>query len=581
MPGFLITNMNKEFAIESNNGSLNFSIMHYNNWTMQRLSTSKFCNDKLFMQDDECILITEGVVVEKRDIISEKDCESLAEALKKTHKTDGSIALLSSQGWSGAYYDKSLDEWEIFTNPYGDHPVFYYCDIKKKKYAFSSEIMYIKRLLDICMVKSHICDESVYDLLTFGYNVSGNGDNTLILEIKRLLPGYRLRVCRDGLTEEKYFDYNVFYQRDKLNDEEEWVDRIDTAFRKAVERIFNKSEEYGYSHLCALSGGLDSRMSLWVAKDMGYRGILSETFCQSMTDDQRIAEKITSDIGVPWVFKSLDSAEFLSDISTCVNSTYGLIDVSGTIHEESIMKILDLRNYGVLCTGQLGDAILGGSLCHEVDIKYKAYSHLLFDRYSPKIIDSGEESEIFYLRTRGFNSALCAQFSQLNYIEPLSPFLDKDVLRVCLSMPINIRRNHNIYFKWIRDKYPRAASYVWENTGARIGASSAEKFLIKCRKVGFGNIYKYALKKSGLNKNIKIKASKENMNPYDWWYDNRIEARESILNQFQMERDILDNIFPQEIEMKRDINYLFENGGCREKVQALSVMYGISSFFVN
>ena len=48
--------------------------------------------------------------------------------------------------------------------------------------------------------------------------------------------------------------------------------------------------------MACLSGGLDSRMTVWVAHDLGYTHQLNMTFCQSNYLDFKIAQQIATDL---------------------------------------------------------------------------------------------------------------------------------------------------------------------------------------------------------------------------------------------------------------------------------------------
>lgn len=76
------------------------------------------------------------------------------------------------------------------------------------------------------------------------------------------------------------------FQKKKL-----WKSRC--SFKNAIKRAFEKDLEYGYKHLVALSGGLDSRMTAWVAHTMGYTNMLNYTFSQTDYLDEKVPKQIT------------------------------------------------------------------------------------------------------------------------------------------------------------------------------------------------------------------------------------------------------------------------------------------------
>ena len=65
-----------------------------------------------------------------------------------------------------------------------------------------------------------------------------------------------------------------------------------------MKRVFEKDLEYGYKHLVALSGGLDSRMTAWVGHNMGYTNMLNYTFSQTDYLDETVPKEITDTLKV-------------------------------------------------------------------------------------------------------------------------------------------------------------------------------------------------------------------------------------------------------------------------------------------
>ena len=100
-------------------------------------------------------------------------------------------------GWSVALLDRNKRQWYFATNQIGDKPIFYYSD-NNGKFIVSSDLRLIKEVLDAQLIKIDLCKDSVYDLLTFGYNVVDFGKNTLISEVKRLPAGFEIRISSDG-----------------------------------------------------------------------------------------------------------------------------------------------------------------------------------------------------------------------------------------------------------------------------------------------------------------------------------------------------------------------------------------------
>ena len=104
-------------------------------------------------------------------------------------------------------------------------------------------------------------------LLTFGGTLE---KRTLFKNIKKLNYAtiFEISISKE-IKEKKYFDFDN--TPDNSITEEMAIEKIDELFRQAIKREFEKDKEYGYAHIGSLSAGRDSRMTVWVAHEMGDR----------------------------------------------------------------------------------------------------------------------------------------------------------------------------------------------------------------------------------------------------------------------------------------------------------------------
>ncbi len=312
----------------------------------------------------------------------------------------------------------------------------------------------------------HLSTENSLLLLTYGFMLE---DRTLCEEIKKIQPGCYIVFENNIITEKRY--YVIDNTPNASISEKDSVELIDYYFRQAVKNQFEKDNEYGYKHLVALSAGLDSRMTSWVADDMGYTNQLNFTFSQTNYWNEIIPKKIAMDLKHEWIFKALDNGLWLYDVDDITYSTGGNVLYYGTAHGNSLIKYLNFNNLGLIHSGQIGDVIIGSGVKREKD-KYEfgdgAYSlkYIKEINFMPQHFYKNKEVALFYYRY--FNGTNNGLQNIYNYTETLSPFLDLDLLKNVLSIPIKLRSNHYIYKKWIIAKYPQAANYVWGKIGCKI-----------------------------------------------------------------------------------------------------------------
>ncbi len=557
MSGFYVSNFDTSISFEVNNQYKCVKRSVENDKYVIKSNTSKkFLDDKVFKELGNNVFIIEGVVLNKSELISKYSCSDWESALIKMRAQNEFYFNDFRGSFQGAYYDSNDDTWTFYTNHLGDRKIFYYCE--DGKFIVSSDFNWITETLKNMKggYKYNLDIDAVKSMLSYGWIYR---DKTIISEVKKLKAGSFIKI-KNGKIEliDKYYSFEntkyITHSEDKI------INEIDSKFRHAVKLEYDKDKEYGYNHLAALSGGLDSRMNIWVAKDMGYENITAITFGQSQGDDIKVACQIASALNMAHFIKTLDDASFISDIPTVVKNTFGLIDVSGSIHGSSIMKLLDMSEFGLLHGGLIGDAIIASKWEH------RKKSNKLIGANSKVALVSPEKEykndELYLLYERVANLTLgtqCKYFEDGSYS---SPFLDIDFLDYCLKIPLKYRYNHNIYKKWILSKYPDAAKFIWEKTGNKINDSD---FMIKFRK------YKRDLERKVKN----ISKLNIGMNPYDYWYESNKEFRNKLNGMYSnlIKNNIIDN------EMKKQIKKLYENGNCRYKVLVISVLQSINEYF--
>lgn len=525
----------------------------------------KFPNDQIFHEDSRYVLILDGVLLNSAQFLRKWETDRLALAILQEYQYVGELFLKNFKGsFAGMLYDKAEKKWIAFTNQTGDKTVFYVND--PDIFLVGSNVNLLSLFLRKIGKKLHLHLPSAYSLLTYGYML---GPFTLISEIQKLPAGHYLLFRPHHHTVHSYFELNTDQEgKGTLRD---FIDEFDRRFREAVRLEYEKDREYGYPHLASLSGGLDSRMALWVANSLGFSDITTFCFSQSGYVDARVAEKIASNLGNEFIFKSLDGGRFLTNLETMVTVTQGLSLYSGNAHGMDFVRILNWGRFGLVHSGQLGDVIAGTFVRTEKRKKITpgqgAYSTKLIHKLISMDAFSGyfeEEEEKFLLYQRGFNGALIGNLVYQLQTEIVSPFMDVDVMEFCLQIPRKLRLDHEFYFQWILSRYPDAGSFPWEKLGARIDRlSSRIKIFLGDRRVRWPKF------KKELKKKIFEYLGKQayHMNPYDYWY-----KKSYLLQNFfqQAQKDLLPLLDPYG-ELKKDGEWLYQNGNVQEKTQVLSL----------
>lgn len=546
----------------------------YKNIICSNHMIEKFEQDKIFAETEEYLVMLDGVILNSKELTSKYGVSGanyvLQKSLLQLYCEKGETFFSELRGsFSGALYDKAKDKWIIFGDQIGSKFTFY---AKIGDFFCCSEVMgYMYELLRNNGVHYHLSKEGAFLLLTYGFMV---GDITLCEEIHKINPGCYITYQEGKVEEHRY--YMLENSSDTTIDEKLAIETIDESFRQAVIREFEKDNEYGYKHLVALSGGLDCRMTSFVAHDCGYERQLNITFSQTEYWDQTLPMKMARDLRHEWIFKALDNGMWLYDVEEVTKTTGGNVLYYGTAHGNSLLKYLNLDTLGLSHSGQLGDVVVG-TKCKDNHSPYIIGEGAISTKYLKHLSvtnDNGYNKEIgmFYFRyLNGTNNGLQNIY---NYTESLSPFLDLDFLEKVLSIPVELRQNHRIYKKWILEKYPQAAKYEWETTGRKINTPVIR---IGNRELPVANIPKtirtlIRRKALGVKENIN---SAKGMNPIAYYLTHNSELYNYLNGYFSY----IDRI--EDEELQKVLKDIQTNGTSMEKIQAVSLLAAVKMFYSN
>lgn len=583
MPGFIahIGNYNLKFS-EEKRKKLVVNAIKTDNYQIERRVVNKFMNDRLFADLEDYLVVVEGVVLNNHELEKQYNTSSWLDCVVEMYKTKGDDFFKDFRGsFSGIFYDKKADKWLIYTNHIGDKQVFLY-RLEDNNYIFASEIGFIVDTLKNNGISVSLDKTGAYFALTHGFMIE---DKTLVHGIQKLIAGCYYKIENNVLSEHRY---HRFTNKPKEMTVDEAIEGIEKYFTNALKLQFEKDKEYGYKHITCLSGGLDSRMTVMVAHELGYTQQLNTTFSQSNYLDFTIPQQIATDLHHDFIFKTLDGGDFMDKIDEITPITYGSTCYFGLSHGKSLYDNINFEPYGLIHTGMIGDAIIGTFFKkNNYNTEYKlgqgAYSLEVIERLNNfQFKETYENEEIFCLYTRAFTGANQGQTYFQEITESVSPFCDVDFIEFCYSVPLNLRYNHKIYFDWIFAKHPKAADYVWEKLkkkispienvppkrmtvlGKQIPTLTDKDFLPWLR----GSILRrLGLRKKGAkSKTLKI-ATKDNMNPVDYWYETNPYIRSFMQNYWNENKHLI-----VDKQLSDDMNHLFNDCVLLDKLQALSVL---------
>ncbi|HEX2980095.1 MAG TPA: hypothetical protein VHO48_07515, partial [Anaerolineaceae bacterium] len=406
----------------------------YRDYQVSIRFSNRFAGDKAYLDTDRYLVVLDGYLFNAGDLRQAYRAETTAEALVAAYEKNGINWLNELRGsYNGLLYDKQANLWTIFVDPCGDRPLFYYQDNEALVVAadYNDVVAHLKQI-----GKTYQANEkAAYSILTYGYMIDAA---THIAEIARLLPGKCLDI-RDGrVALRSYFRFEN--TRTIKISFDEAIEQVDALFRKAVAISFNKDLENGYRlHLADMSGGLDSRMVSWVARDLGFSDITNICYAQSQSQEWKAAFQVANALHNDFIYMPLDTCNFVYDVDEIVQQNYGLAVYIGITGGKRLLSYLNANVFGLEMTGMLGDVVIGAFIKKTGQntaptFNENRYSNLLRYDFDAAILREYENSEMFKLYTRGFLGAMSTYMIRNRFSDVASPFLDVEFFLILFEL---------------------------------------------------------------------------------------------------------------------------------------------------
>ena len=526
----------------------------------------KFQDDKLFYEDDEKILLLDGVIYNKIELMDCHHKNTWREAVDELYHKDTKTFFNEFRGsFSGAVFMKSTRVLLCFVSQSGEKPVYY-----TQQSGFTIISSHNNILTEALQEMNFPVEPNVESCRELLYCASILHGKTPFKGVFRLTAGKYL-LLSEGKCEE--YRYHMFRNIPEHNCTlEECVEELDKRFRKAVDRIFSKNREYGYQAECDLSGGLDSRLVTWVAHDLGYRDILNICYCQSGNIDHTTSQKIARDLGNEYFFISLDGGHYLMDIDERINLLGGQISFVSSSGSLWAAKEIARRNIGLSAMGLLGELHNAywteGTTHTPAGYTKNRYSSVISFEPNQEFSQEYDNFEQMNLYEYSALLFLSSSFMRQQTCEVASPYIDVDYLEYAYRVPLKWRKDYLLTKTWMVTKYPAAAKYVWQTMRMPVDksyyhqiywpkvAADSKRLIVRC------------INKIGRVLNLPVQVAVDSdMLPFDVWYRTDKELHQYIDGYFTENIDLVADAL-----LKNDIKMTFEKGNTRDKLQAINVL---------
>lgn len=530
----------------------------------------RFSGDKVFVDNEEELIIADGVVLNSPELKQNHDTDSVQGLYK--HILNGSLNPAELFGPFTAFvYNKQNSKGMAFGNQTGDASVFYFLDEVKHEVVLSNNFNVL--FYSTPHARCQLDEDSAYQLLSHGFLCS---DNTIVKGFKKLRAGTMLLLAKGETPNVKVYHHFDFLTKSPMTMDDA-IEGIDKRFRRAVKLCYDKDLEYGYTkHITSISAGLDSRMVNLVAKDLGYTGIVNDCYSQTGSDEERYAFELEKYLGNQMYFRQLDDHSFIYDIENICRLRFGMAYYIADACKTQIDDTLDWDSLGLLHTGELGDHTVSGSYLTDKPFTWNPATGRNSSKLPIKDFEgdySCDEDWSFYGRQFQFIVVTSYSASEWTYI--VSPFLDPSFIQYCLTIPNSLRYGHRLYWAWIDKKYPEAGKIP--STRDRCDKAQTWNDMLQLHWRGIKsrgrNMFYPFLHRLGLRDSS---VSRNHMNPYDYWYETNSETRNFIDNFFANHLYLLDN-FP---EIKTACKKVF-SGNAFDKLLAISLLATIKAYSLN
>lgn len=531
----------------------------------------RFPNDRLMTETDRLVIVLDGLILNLKELLDAHHAADLKQLVEMRWAACPERFFNDFRGpFTGLVYDKIRHKAVVFTNQTGDSAVF--CYEKENLRVFSSNFDLLSRFLRENRLPVSFNPKAAHWMLTFGFLID---DATFISEVRRLCAGKATNM-ENGRWKE--YCYHRFETETLKIAENEAIEQIDSLFRMAVKRCFDKDLDYGYTHhLADMSAGMDSRMTNCIAKALGYDNITNISYSQTGSEEAILSAKASALFGNELIFRPLDDHDFIFDIDKLTRENFGTYLYCGITGGERLLASLDFDNFGAEHTGQLGDIAIGtfvksNSNLVNPDLVRLSHRIPLNSDYDPNAAQF-ENLDLYSLYTRGFQGAMSSWFIRKRFTFALSPFTDVDFMGFCYSLPLAYRRNHNLYWKWVQSHYPMALEVKTSRKHVPVTTFDktidlSKRAIHKAEKMTRTALFDLGLTKSRVS-------SVSSMNPYDYWFDTDPAMRE-FFNAYYSSHITLFDDMP---DLKADIKTMFDSPAMLDKLMALTVLSARSVFF--
>lgn len=520
-------------------------------------------SDSFVLETEREILILEGVVANAARLINSLALSSLPELIRHCTQQPSVLAQLHGQFFI-VRYDKITKELQVFGNVTKSVRLYFYDH--DGIFIIADKLRTITKLLADNGIKSAVDELGARMLLSYRHLLE---DFTTIQNIKQLgSAGY------------------LFFQNGKVSHGKYLVWKPETVQRSANQTYRDLSEIIRTSvkdvltwdgesrHLAFLSGGLDSRLTVYTAHKLGFKDLTCLNFSNPGYLDQRTASAIAKELNYKLIFHSLAGGNYLKTVGENLVYNEGQIATYAAAHLYSGIRSLDLSPFGIIQSGLFGELIKGfclqGPQHSPADPLAIVYSKKMLSGWGSElsaISKNYPNHEQFLLSNLGFNGMINGDLACYQLTHSLSPYLDPTFIQYALSIDPALRFHNRCQINWMQMHYPRAARHNWDQINAPVS-------------LPFPLIRALFYLRWGVNRvkrQLTHKPNQLSMIPHDLWWQENAELRESFYSELARLDEIKQHFSK---ELQADLELMLSSPTFSDRYSALSLLQGCDYLLV-
>lgn len=521
-------------------------------------SNGVFENQKHLTEENNELIGFDGVLFNESAILSDYQLSTNKQLVKAW--SNNVIADSHVKGEFACFFIDSQGKLFVKANPNGTKPWFY--TETRDAVIVSNSLKEVASLLKCFGEELTINEKAAMELLSYGFLI---GNKTTFENITKLRAGEQLRASSCGVDVLACSRHNsIKYNSKSLAENAKTLSELLT---ENIQDSYSYNKAYGYKQVATLSGGLDARLNVVLAKKLGFN--IDETYSmgQSGHADILISEKIADYLGAKQNDFLLDNAQHLKQLKENIVLNEGLVLYSGSAHLLAMLKS-SKTELGLIQSGQMGNVIGGGSVSQSVEIEpnligkayNNKYSHLT-DSWVKKELKQWKNEEVAKINERVFNGVNNGSWISEAYGYYTSPFLQANVIEFVLSVPPSQKANYKLYMELIATHFPVMKRWAWDRTGLSpmgVWTLTYGKWRNRVLKVW--------------QQKVLRKSQKASMNPYEHWEKKHAWLTEFVTTHWKENRHVVEN----HEHVYQVATEIMKTGSLLAKTQVLTLIAGLN-----